>query len=121
MEIIAKYQIRPEHLNHHHTLYAGQIADWLIEAAYVEAVTLWKRTDHIVMAGANHIQMLRPMRLGDVMVLKAGVARLGRTSIVLNVEGTELLSGERCAYGEFVFVTIDDEGHKAPHGLTLEE
>lgn len=117
MNSVTRHQIRPEHLNHHGTLYAGQITDWLTEAAFIRTAQVRGRTDHIVMAGANQIRLLRPMVPGEILDLGAEVVRLGTTSIVLQVEGRELLSGVLCCEGEFVFVTVDDEGRKCPHGL----
>lgn len=117
MNSLTKHQIRPEHLNHHETLYAGQITDWLSEAAFICTAQLRGRTDHIVMAGADKIRLFRPMRPGDILDLAAEVSHLGSTSIVLRVEGREMLSGTLCCEGEFIFVTVDDDGRKCPHGL----
>lgn len=119
MTITTSHQLRPEHLNHHNTLYAGQITDWLIEAAFIAAAKLWGSTDHMVMASADNIRLTRPMVLGDILSLEASVVHLGTTSIVLRVQGTELLSGAPACSGEFVFVTVDGNGRKCPHGLRL--
>lgn len=119
MDSLTKHQIRPEHLNHHGTLYAGQITDWLTETAFICTAQFRGRTDHIVMAGADHIRLLRPMRPGEILDLAAEVIRLGTTSLLILVEGTELLTGSLCCRGEFVFVTVDDQGKKCPHGLAL--
>lgn len=121
MEAISTHHIRPEHLNHHLSLYGGNIADWMCEVAYVATAKLRRRSDRIVMSRANSLRFLRPLGLGDILELRATVERLGTTSIVLRVEGTEVLSGEVCCTGELVFVTVDEEGHKCPHGLTLPE
>lgn len=115
------HQIRPEHLNHHRTLYAGQMTEWMIETAFVTAVGIWKSTDHIVMAGSNHTRLLRPMVPGDILQLTGVVSHLGTTSIITTVNGIELITGQPCCVGEFVFVTVDDDGHKMPHGLRAEQ
>lgn len=119
MELMTRHQLRPASLNHHRTLYAGQIADWMTEAAFLCAVRLWGRTDHIVMVAADGLRITRSARLGDVLELYAEVSALGTTSISLNMMGREMLSGEECCTGRFVFVTIDDEGKKCAHGLTM--
>ncbi|MCQ2441542.1 MAG: hypothetical protein MJ077_00230 [Oscillospiraceae bacterium] len=113
------HQIRPEHLNHHRTLYAGQMTEWMIETAFVTAVGIWNSTDHIVMAGINSTKLTRPMVPGNILQLTGTVSKLGTTSISIKVEGIELISKAPCCLGEFVFVTVDDQGHKMPHGLTL--
>ncbi|MCD7886908.1 MAG: acyl-CoA thioesterase [Clostridiales bacterium] len=117
MEIITRHQLRPEHLNHHNTLYAGQIMDWMAEAAFIATARLRHRTDHIVMAGAENIRLLRPMVPGEILELGVESVTLGVTSIHLHIQGRELLSGAPCCTGELAFVTVDDEGKKCPHGL----
>lgn len=113
------HQIRPEHLNHHKTLYAGQMTEWMIETAFVTAVGIWNSTDHIVMAGINQTKLTLPMVMGDILELTGTVEKLGKTSIILSVKGIELVTKKPCCFGEFVFVTVDDNGKKMPHGLTL--
>ncbi|MCD8146951.1 MAG: hypothetical protein LUD84_06705 [Clostridiales bacterium] len=117
MDIITRHQLRPEHLNHHNTLYAGQIMDWMAETAFIATAQLRRRTDHIVMAGAKDIRLLRPMAPGEILELWVESVTLGVTSIHLHLQGRELLSGDLCCAGELVFVTVDDGGKKCPHGL----
>ena len=117
IEAICTHHVRPEHLNHHMSLFGGRIAEWMCEAAYIATVKLRRSGEGIVVARADGIRFLRPLHLGDVLELRARVTRLGRTSIVLTVEGTEVLSGERSCEGTFVFVTVDEQGLSTPHGL----
>lgn len=117
IEAVCAHHVRPEHLNHHMSLYGGRIADWMCEAAYIATVKLRGSSAGIVAAKVEGIRFLRPLHLGDVLELRARVTRLGRTSIVLTVEGTELLSGGRSCEGTFVFVTVDEQGRSTPHGL----
>ena len=120
MEAICTHHIRPEHLNHHLSLYGGRILDWMCEAAYIATVQLRRSSEGIVLARAEQVRFLRPLHLGDVLELRANLERLGTTSIVLRVEGTELLSGERSCTGTLIFVTVDGEGHSCPHGLKMD-
>lgn len=119
IEAICTHHVRPEHLNHHMSLFGGRIAGWMCEAAYIATVKLRRSSEGIVVAKADGIRFLRPLHLGDVLELRARVTRLGRTSIVLTVEGTEVLSGERSCEGTFVFVAVDEQGRSTPHGLVL--
>jgi acyl-CoA hydrolase len=116
-EAICTHHIRPEHLNHHLSLFGGRIAEWMCEAAYIATVKLRGRSDGIVMTRAQEVRFLRPLHLGDVLELHAVVEQLGGTSIVLKVTGTELLSTERCCEGTLVFVTVDEQGRSTEHGL----
>lgn len=117
IEAVCTHHVRPEHLNHHMSLYGGRIADWMCEAAYIATVKLRGSSEGIVVAKVEGIRFLRSLHLGDVLELRARVTRLGRSSIVLTVEGTEVLSGERSCEGAFVFVTVDAQGRSTAHGL----
>lgn len=117
MSVKSCYHIRPEHLNHHGSLYAGRILDWMCELAFAATVELRGRSDGIVMAGADGIRLLSPVRAGEVLVMEAQVAALGTTSITLLVQGKELTGGRLCCAGRCVFVTVDSNGNKTPHGL----
>ena len=117
VEAVCAHHIRPEHLNHHLSLFGGTIASWMCEAAFIATVRLRGRSDGIVMTRADEVRFLRPLHLGDVLELRAAVERLGRSSIVLRVEGTELLSGQACCSGRLVFVTVDENGRPARHNL----
>ena len=120
IEAICSHHIRPEHLNHHKSLFGGTITSWMCEAAYIATVKLRGSAEGIVLARADGIRFLRPLYAGDVLELRARVERLGRTSIVLQVEGSSLLSGEKSCEGRFVFVTVDEDGRSRAHGLALE-
>ncbi len=117
IEAVCTHHIRPEHLNHHLSLFGGNITNWMCEAAFIATVRLRRRSDGIVMTRANDIHLFRPLHLGDVLELRARVERLGRSSIVLRVEGRELLSDAPCCSGTLVFVTVDENGRAVPHNL----
>lgn len=118
LEAVCTHHIRPEHLNHHLSLFGGTIARWMCEAAFLATVKLRRRSDGIVMTRADAVRFLRPLHLGDVLELRAGVERLGTSSIVLRVEGRELLSGALCCEGTLVFVTVDEAGRPTAHHLS---
>lgn len=117
IEAICTHHVRPEHLNHHMSLFGGRIAHWMCEAAFIATVKRRGRSDGIVLARMSEVRFLRPLHLGDVLELRARVTKLGRSSIVLTVEGAEVLSGQPCCRGELVFVTVDEQGGSVPHGL----
>lgn len=72
----------------------------------------------VVTASVNHIDFLRPIRLGRAVILKAIVEYVGRTSmdIRVDVEMERLLKGERIevARAWLTFVALDEEGKPAP-------
>ncbi len=119
MKIATRRFVRPEFLNHHQTMYAGYISEWLTEAAMIGATEVFGRMDHVVLAAIKEIRVVRPVTAGVIAELRYRVEHVGTTSVEIWVEGKDFLSEEMYFTGSAVFVSVDDEGKKIPHGLTL--
>ncbi len=117
MEIATRRFVRPEHLNHHHTMYAGYISEWVTEAAMIGVTKILGRTDHVVLAAVKDIRVIKKIESGTILELTYFVKNYGNTSIEVGVEGHDMLTKEVHFTGSAVFVTVDDEGKKTPHGL----
>lgn len=117
MEIATRRFVRPEFMNHHQSLYAGYISEWMTEAAMIGITKVLRRTDHVVMAALKDLTVARKVYSGSIVELQYEVKNYGTTSVEIFVEGTDMLSGEKYFYGSAIFVTVDDEGKKTPHGL----
>lgn len=118
MEIATRRFVRPEHMNHHQSMYAGCISEWITEASFVAAAKTFGRTDHMVLAGIKEIQVVKPVRSGTVLELQYEVKKYGTTSVEFYIEGTDFLTQDKHFQGSVVFVAVDAEGRKTPHGLT---
>lgn len=116
MEVATRRFVRPEHMNHHQSLYAGYISEWITEASFIAVAETLGRTDHVVLAGIKEIRMIKPVQSGTVLELQYEVKKYGTTSIEYYVEGTDFLTHDRHFRGSVVFVTVDDKGRKKPHG-----
>ena len=119
MELATRQFVRPEAHNHHETVYAGRLADWMTEAAMIGVTKLLGRNDHVVLAALRAVRIKKPMTAGMILQFEYEVAKLGTTSIDISVLVTNMLSGDCYAIGNAVFVTVDDAGRKSPHGLSL--
>jgi len=81
-------------------------------AAYRHART------YIVTAAMDHIDFIRPVRLGDLLTLKSSVNRAFSTSMEVGVKAwaedtcTGVMTHVASAY--LVFVAIDQDGHRIP-------
>ena len=117
MEIATRRFVRPEFMNYHETLFAGDIAKWMTEAGFIGVAKTLGRTDHIVFVAMKELNVRKEISGGSVLEMQYEVVKLGTTSIVLRVEGVDLISRQVHCEGEFVFVTIDEDGKKTPHGL----
>ncbi len=53
-----------------------------------------------------------------ILQLDYEVSKIGVTSIEILVEGKNFLTGESHLTGRAVFVTVDENGKKRPHGLS---
>jgi len=69
---------------------------------------------HVVTAAMDHIDFIRPVRLGDLLTLKSSVNRAFTTSMEVGVkvwaENTRTASIVHVASAYLVFVAIDDAG-----------
>ncbi len=121
MELALRRFVRPEHMNHHQTMYAGRISEWVTEAAMIGVTRLLERNDGVVLAAVKEIKISRPIPAGAVLELWYERGRVGTTSIEINVLGKDMLTGDGYVRGSAVFVTVDAEGRKLAHGLGMEE
>lgn len=117
MEVATRRFVRPEFMNHHQSLYAGYISEWATEAAMIGITQVLGRTDHVVLAALKELTVVRKVESGSIVELRYEVKSYGTTSVEISVEGIDLLSKANYFYGSAVFVTVDDEGNKTPHGL----
>lgn len=118
MELALRRFVYPKALNHHDTLYAGQLAEWLTEAAMVGVTKVVGKSDSVVLASLKEMRVLKPIVAGAILEFEYETAHLGITSIEIFVNVKDMLSQEQYARGNAVFVTVDENGKKTPHGLT---
>lgn len=118
MELATRHFVRPEAHNHHETVYAGRLADWLTEAAMIGVTKLLGRNDHVVLAALKEVRITKPVTAGTILEFEYAAVHLGTTSIEIAVSVKDMLTGIGHARGSAVFVTVDEEGRKTPHGLS---
>ena len=117
MEIATRHFVRPEHMNHHQTLYAGYISEWVTEAAMIGVTGLLKSTENVVLAAVKEISVTKEVVSGVILELWQETKRIGTTSVEIQITGRNFLTGEVHLTGSAVFVTVDEQGRKIPHGL----
>ena len=69
MRLATRKFVRPEHLNHHQTLYAGYISECMTEAAFIALACTLGHTDHVVLAAMNEIRITKPTKAGEIIEL----------------------------------------------------
>ena len=83
-ETVITRLVKPEDLNPHGTLFAGQMAKWLIEAGTITAAQLFKTIEGIVLVKFTDMNFTRPIPNGHLAVIKSKIAYLGKSTITVS-------------------------------------
>ncbi|MCA9537335.1 MAG: acyl-CoA thioesterase [Myxococcales bacterium] len=104
--------VLPPDTNYHGTVFGGRILQWIDIAGAIAAQRHSRRK--VVTAAIDDMHFAVPVRLGDVVVLKASVNFVHRTSmeVGVRVEREHPLSGvrEHAATAYVTYVALDDDG-----------
>ena len=107
--------VLPQHANVHGSVFGGQIMAWIDLCAAVCAQRHAGRP--CVTAFVDDLLFKRPVRVGQVVLLRAQVTAAFRTSMEIEVavQGEDTLTGERWPTVECLatFVAMDDDGRPA--------
>lgn len=121
MESTISHLIRPEDLNHHGTLFAGQMAKWLVEAGLIMASRLTGKPEDIVCVQLHGMTFKKPANNGDLLEIKSRVAYLGSTSITVCSQVFRKKEVAPLVTSMATFVTVDKENRPYMHGFKLAE
>jgi acyl-CoA thioesterase YciA len=99
---------------------------WIM--SHMDAAGKMTATEHangrVVTVAVSRIVFLAPVAIGDTVSCYTHVAKIGRTSITLDVEVWVLRQGQgdrvKVTEAEFTFVAVDDEGNPRPVSETRE-
>ena len=113
--------IKPEDLQHHGTLFAGRMAEWMVETCYIAASRLVGKPEDVVCVQVHRLNFRKPATNGDIIDIRAKVAFVGSTSITVHSEVFINEEKTASASGMATFVTVDKDGKPYAHGLSLPE
>ncbi|MDG2348492.1 MAG: acyl-CoA thioesterase [Gammaproteobacteria bacterium] len=106
------YQVFPGDLNPNNTLFGGHVMALMDSVAYTIATT--HSGNVCVTACVDHINFIKPARLGDKILISGSVNRSWKTSLEVgikvckqNIKGGEI---EQILKAYLVFVAIDQDG-----------
>jgi acyl-CoA hydrolase len=108
----------PQHANNLGHVFGGVVLAMMDKAAAVAAIRHARRT--CVTASIDRVDFREPIHVGDLVVMRASVNFVGRTSmeIGVRVEAEDLLSGRRrhtnSCYLTFVAVDLDGRPAEIP-------
>jgi acyl-CoA hydrolase len=111
--------VKSQDLNHHGTLFAGQMAEWFVETCFLSASRFVGAPEDLVCVKIHGLSFTESARSGDAIEIVAIPARAGTKSLTVEAE-VFINDEERPAVSGFVtFVTVDRAGKSYAHGLSL--
>jgi uncharacterized protein (TIGR00369 family) len=115
--------MQPEHANNHGNVHGGWIMKLVDEAGALACMR--HAQQRVVTVAVDQLIFRHPIRLGHLVILKAEVSYVGRTSMEAEVQviAEDPITGEQLhtntAY--LVYVALDEEGHPVPVPALLPE
>ncbi|GAX88812.1 acyl-CoA thioesterase [Effusibacillus lacus] len=104
--------ILPAQTNNHGTIFGGEVMSYVDRIAAIAATRHCGKS--VVTASFDSLDFLAPIRLGEIIILRASVTWTGRTSmeVMVTIEGENVERGERRVTGVsfLTFVAIDENG-----------
>ena len=108
--------VLPPDTNHHGTVFGGRVLQWIDITASITAQRYAGRK--VVTASIDQMHFIVPIQLGNVVILKACVNAVHRTSMEIGVrierEDVRTGTNEHAATAYLTFVAMDEEMKPAP-------
>lgn len=117
-ETTSIHLVMPEDLNPHGTLFAGQLAKWVVIDGVATASRLTGQPESVLLVKLD-MNLNRPIQNGHLSVIKSRIAYLGKTSITVNSRVFDNDGKEPSSSGMTVFATVDKKGKPYRHGYVL--
>lgn len=113
-QTIMTEMVMPNDANPMGNLMGGNLMRWMDTAG---AIAAGKHCEsHVVTASVDNVSFQKPIRVGEVVTLKASVTRAFHTSVEIYVEvfaaDVKGHNPRRCNHAYFTFVGLDDEHMK---------
>ena len=121
-QITASHLVKSVNLNHHGTLYAGQMAEWLVEVGFMTArAALRCDPRRLVCIRLHGMDFRKSVASGATLVLEGRVVHVGRTSLSVHVQAHLIDHPDSDPLPTEGFVTFVhlEEGRATPHGLEV--
>lgn len=107
--------VRPEHLNHHGSLFGGQLLSWIDECAWMAAAREFPEYSFVTRA-MDKIEFRHAVKNGSILRFNSQNIRTGKSSVTYLVEVYEddrTAGPEVLAFSTTVtFVAVDENGNK---------
>jgi acyl-CoA hydrolase len=111
--------VKGQDLNHHGTLFAGRMSEWLVESCFLAASRFLGNPKDLVCVKIHGLAFTRPAYSGDAIELVSIPARAGTKSITVAAEVFINDEAEPAVRGFVTFVAVNEAGASYAHGLSL--
>ncbi len=115
-ELTLRTLAMPKDVNTNGDIFGGWVLSQMDMAAGIVAADRAK--GRVATVAIDAMQFIRPVKVGDVLCIYVAVARVGRTSMGLQIEAWVRRRGqegrEKVTEGLFTFVAIDEAGRPRP-------
>jgi acyl-CoA hydrolase len=116
--------VKGQDMNHHDTLFAGRLAEWISEVSFMGASDLYGKygeTDHLVAVEMHSMKYLGPTFNGDIIRFVSMGVQAGRTSLTVYTKALRNNSDIKVGECFVTFVCIDLDKEKIPHNIVIDE
>ncbi len=120
-EYVNSRLVKSEELNHHGTLFAGRTAEWFVESAFIAAASTVGNPKNVVCLNIHGLLFRNPVNKGEIVKFTSKIVHLGKTSIVVYTKMETEIAKTTPVDGYITFISVDENGNKTPHGLTLDK
>ena len=115
--------VKSEDLNHHETLFAGRMAEWLVEASFMGASATFGKygeEEHLVSVELHSLKYLGSAKNGDIITYYSQPLKAGKSSLSIYTKAVLNRTNTIIAEGYITYVCLNGDGKVIPHGITLE-
>lgn len=113
--------VKSEELNHHGTLYAGRMAEWFVEACFINGAQVTRKPENIVCLKIHGFRFNTPANKGAILHIETQMVKAGTTSFTVYGKATINNDCDSIADGFITFVCVNGSGQPIPHNLTLDK
>jgi len=117
MELISTHFVKKSDVGYHGNLFGGVMLAWLDEAAAAYAAQV-ADTPRVVTKHIASLTFEKPVRPGQIIKIYGEVAKIGKTSLILNIDARRhsVYNGTQrtVVSTQMIFVRIDGDGEPIP-------
>ncbi len=102
----------PTNTNNNHMLFGGYALQLMDRLAFIVSSRYTRK--NMLTVATEKVEFLNPVAEGELIELVAKIARVGRTSVTVDIDmfSEHLMTGDRkrCTTAQFVMVAVGDDG-----------